>query len=276
MSTFASQFAELQHENTQLREKLSSFDKAQERIDAAEQLTKEAWQQNERLEKELKDAKAELEKASQLREQEKSKVDKTTKDLSKSIESLLGKLPICRFIFFIVSCRTRTDSYITPAAVDMPINRADPKEVEAMSEPISFAADAVDRALELVTEAKSALSHLYRLVLPRLPQAKTLHELSETFLVKETAAIEVLKRKSRVFGAFLALQIIMGNGVELNFEEVVKMLPRDKEGADIDLSPFVDRAKDCALALIQFADENKKAKTAGDASSSVQTHAPPA
>ena len=62
-----------------------------------------------------------------------------------------------------------------------------------MSEPLSFAADSADTVRGLVVEAKAALAHLYKLVLPRLPQERSLHELAETFLVKKKTAIEVLK-----------------------------------------------------------------------------------
>ena len=86
----------------------------------------------------------------------------------------------------------------------MPVNRADKDQVEAMEDPVAFAADSADRVRELVVKAKAALWRLFGLVLPKLPEEKTLHELTETFLVKETTAVEVLKRTSRIYGAFLA------------------------------------------------------------------------
>ena len=157
----------------------------------------------------------------------------------------------------------------------MPVNRSDSVQVEAMGDPLSFAADSADKVRGLVVEAKAALAHLYKLVLPRLPQERTLHELAETFLVKKTTAVEVLKRNSRIYGAFLALQVMMGNGFELNYEEVVRMLPKDKDGALVDLTPFVERAKECATGLVEFAEANKKKKPKKDApSTSAQTHVP--
>src|SRR4051812_13609341 len=83
ISSFAKEFAEHQQENSQLREKLARFDMAQEQLDAADKLAKEAWQQNESLQKELKGVKAELEKVVQLWEQEKFDADKAAKHLSK-------------------------------------------------------------------------------------------------------------------------------------------------------------------------------------------------
>src|SRR4051812_39546401 len=99
-----------------------------------------------------------------------------------------------------------------------------------MSNPIAFAADSVDKIRGLVVESKAALAHLFKLVLPRPPQEKTLHELSKTFLVKEETDVEVLKRTSRIYSAILALQVMMGNGIEVNYQEMVKMLPKDEDG----------------------------------------------
>ena len=145
-----------------------------------------------------------------------------------------------------------------------------------MGEPISFAADSADKVRGLVVEAKAALAHLYKLVLPKLPQEKSLHELAETFLVKRKTAVEVLKRNSRIYGAVLALQVMMGNGVELDYEEVVRTLPKDKDGVLVDLAPFDERAKLCATSLVEFVEANKKKRsTDKDApSASAQTHIP--
>src|SRR3954462_12540022 len=98
---------------------------------------------------------------------------------------------------------------------------SDPAQVEAINEPISFAAESVNKVQGLVMEAKTALARLHRLVLPKVPQVKTFHELSDTFLVKEKTAVEVLKSKPLVFGPYLALQIMMGNAVELDNERMV-------------------------------------------------------
>ena len=91
MSTFASQFAELESENARLRKELEVSGTAQEQIGKANQLAEEAWQQNEDLKKELSETKAKLEEAMKLREQEKLADEETAKQLSKSIESHLGE-----------------------------------------------------------------------------------------------------------------------------------------------------------------------------------------
>ena len=95
MSSFATQYTELELENTRLRQELAISGAAQEQICKAYQLAEEAWQQNEDLKKELLEVKAESEKATKLREQEKIAAEEAAKRLSKSIESLLGK---CQFV----------------------------------------------------------------------------------------------------------------------------------------------------------------------------------
>ena len=168
--------------------------------------------------------------------------------------------------------------FLFVAAADVPVNRADPAQVTAMKDPVSFAAAGADKVKALVLEAKAALSHLHKLVLPRLPQEKSLHDLAETFIVKEKTAVEVLKRNSKIYGAVLALQLMMGCGVELNYEEAVQTLPKNKDGVVVDLSPFAERATVCAAGLIQFteASSSKKAPAAdGGPSASAQTNLPP-
>ena len=93
----------------------------------------------------------------------------------------------------------------------MPNNRADPAHVAAMDNPVSFAADSADKVRALVAEAKAALAHLHKLVLPKLPQDKSLHDLAETFIIKEKTAVEVLKRNSKIYGAVLALQLLLAS-----------------------------------------------------------------
>ena len=95
MSSFATRYTELELENNRLHQELAISIIAQEQIGKANQLAEEAWQQNEDLKKELLEAKAELEKATKLREQEKAAAEEAAKRLSKSIESLLGK---CQFV----------------------------------------------------------------------------------------------------------------------------------------------------------------------------------
>src|SRR4051794_36123149 len=50
---------------------------------------------------------------------------------------------------------------------------------------------------------RTLLLLISKLVLARLPQDNTLHELTKAFLVKETTVVEVVKHNSHVYGAFI-------------------------------------------------------------------------
>ena len=164
---------------------------------------------------------------------------------------------------------------VVSAAVDIPINRADAQQVKAMDDPASFAAEAASRVQVLVTKAKGALSTMFGLVFPKLPQEKSLEEMAETFIAKGSSRIEVFKRTSRTLGAFLAFQLLMGYGVEADFEAMLTDLPRAADGSEVDLTQFTVRARECARQLIALA-ENDKAKNVDKAtpSAAAQTAAP--
>ena len=93
---------------------------------------------------------------------------------------------------------------IVSAAADIPINRADTQQVKAMDDPASFAAEAASHVQVLVTKAKTALSTMFGLVFPKLPQEKSLEEMAQAFIANGGSKIEVLKRTSRTLGALLA------------------------------------------------------------------------
>ena len=84
----------------------------------------------------------------------------------------------------------------TSAAADIPVNRADAQQVKAMDDPASFAAEAASRVQVLVTKAKGALSTMFGLVFPKLPQEKSLEELAQAFIANGGSKIEVHKRTS--------------------------------------------------------------------------------
>ena len=71
---------------------------------------------------------------------------------------------------------------VDSVAADIPVNRADEQQVKAMDDPASFAAEAVARVQTLVTKVKGALSTMFGLVFPKLPQNKPLEEMAQTFI----------------------------------------------------------------------------------------------
>jgi hypothetical protein len=60
----------------------------------------------------------------------------------------------------------------------------------------------------------------------------------DAFSVNTDDAIEVFKRTSCLYGALLVFLLLMGYGFEADMELLTKELPKDKDGAAIDLSSF--------------------------------------
>ena len=164
---------------------------------------------------------------------------------------------------------------VTSAAADIPVNRADELQVKAMDDAVSFAAESASLVQMLLTKAKSALSTLFGLVFPKLPQDKMLEELAKTFIVDGGGRIEVLKRTSHILGALLAFQLLMGYGVEADFEAMLLDLPKAADGTEVDLTQFTARARECARQLISLAEADKSKNVGRDTpSASAQTVAP--
>ena len=166
-------------------------------------------------------------------------------------------------------------SLITSAAADIPVNCADAQQVKAMDDPVSFAAESASRVQTLVTKAKGALSTMFGLVFPKLPQNKSLEEMAQTFVANGSSRIEVLKRTSRTLGALLAFQLLMGYGVEADFVAMLQDLPKAADGTEVDLTQFTARARECARQLISLVDADKAKNVGKDTpSASAQTNAP--
>ena len=100
--------------------------------------------------------------------------------------------------------------------------------------------------LGLLKKAKGALSRLYSMIFPKMKEDKTLDDMAASFLVDPSKPVEVLKRRSRLFGAVLTFQLLMGHGMESNLEELSKTLPVDNDHNLIDLEPYKRSAVTCA------------------------------
>ena len=117
----------------------------------------------------------------------------------------------------------------------MPVDRSNLAQVGSIDDAVSFALSSNEQTQELLKKAKVTLSKLYRLVFPKLPQGKTLGEMTEAFFVDYPDPIEVLKRSSRIYGALLTFQLLMGHGVSADFEELSKFIPIEEDGSLVNL-----------------------------------------
>jgi hypothetical protein len=93
------------------------------------------------------------------------------------------------------------------------------------------------------------------MIFPKMKQDKTLDEMADAFLVDPSEPVEVLKRRSRLFGAVLTFQLLMGHGMGSELEKLSKALPVDDDNHLVDLEPFKRSAVTCANQLLKLVDE---------------------
>jgi hypothetical protein len=109
------------------------------------------------------------------------------------------------------------------------------------------------------------------MMFPKLDQNKTLGEIANTFFIDSSNAIEVLKRRSRLYRAVLAFQLLMGHGLESKLEQLSKALPTDAYGSLVDLALFNESAQLCAGRLLKLVDGEKK-KAASETAPKAHLH----
>ena len=141
-----------------------------------------------------------------------------------------------------------------------------------MSDALSFATDSSNQVQGLLQKTKGALSKLFSMMFPKLNQDKTLGEMADAFFIDSSEAIEVLKRRSRLYGAVLTFQLLMGHGLGSELEKLSKALPVDANECIVNLEPFKQSAVLCANQLLKLVDEdkNKAASEVAPDSSSAQ------
>jgi hypothetical protein len=126
-----------------------------------------------------------------------------------------------------------------------------------MSDAISFVVDSSEQIQELLKKTKEALSKLLLLMFPKLDQDKTLGELVKTFFIDSGNTIEVLKRRSRLYGVLIAFQLLMEYGFEADLERLTKALPKNKDGSTVKLGLSNDSAHICASQLLKLVEDQK-------------------
>nr|XP_051212788.1 uncharacterized protein LOC127330703 isoform X2 [Lolium perenne] len=218
----------MEAENAHLREVAKS---STEQLEKANKLATEAQKEAASL-KELNLLKEKMKEEEQLKFEAQAQADKKEGDLHKSIESLLG-------------------------AADMPVDRTNRLRVDSMSDAICFVVDSSEQIQELLKKTKEDFSKLFLMMFPKLDQDKTLGELVNTFFVDSGSTIEVLKRRSRLYGVLLAFQLLMEYGFEADLERLTKALPKNKDGSTVKLGLFNDSARICASQLLKLVEDQK-------------------
>jgi hypothetical protein len=141
-----------------------------------------------------------------------------------------------------------------------------------MLDALSFATESNDQLQGLLKKTIWALSKLFSMMFPKLDQNKTLGEMEETFFIESSDTIEVLKRRSRLYGAVLTFLLLMGHGLGSDLEKLSKVLPVDADNCLVNLEPFKQSSMLCTNRLLKLVEEDKN-KTASEASPCSSTHA---
>lgn len=107
-----------------------------------------------------------------------------------------------------------------------------------MIDALSLAAESNIQVLGVLQRTKGALSRLFSMIFPKMKQDKTLGEMADAFLIDPSEPVEVLKRRSRLYGVVLTFQLLMGHGLSSELEKLSKALPVDDNDCLINLEPF--------------------------------------
>ncbi|KAK1684326.1 hypothetical protein QYE76_045174 [Lolium multiflorum] len=139
-------------------------------------------------------------------------------------------------------------------AANITVTRRHQLREDSTSDALSLAAESNVQVLGLLQKTRGALSRLYSMIFPKVKQDKTLGEMADAFLVDPSEPVEVLKRRSRLFGAVLTFQLLMGHGLESDLEKLSKALPVDDNNHLVDLEPFKRSEMTCANQLLELVD----------------------
>ncbi|KAK1666781.1 hypothetical protein QYE76_054940 [Lolium multiflorum] len=236
VADFADQFSRLESENAHLRKTVKT---SADQVLEANRLADDAQNENILLKDELKKLKQKMKDEKDARREAAAAADEKEGVLRESIANLLG-------------------------AADITINRARKLREDSMSDALSLAAESNVQVLGLLQRTKGALSRLFSMIFPKMEQDKTLGEMADAFLVDPSEPVEVLKHRSRLFGAVLTFQLLMGHGLGSELEKLSKALPVDDNNCLINVEPFKQSAVTCANQLLKLVDE-AKTKTAPEA-----------
>ena len=150
-----------------------------------------------------------------------------------------------------------TPLVVVVAPGDIPVDKSACLRVGPLEDAISFAIDSADKSKALLGKVKSTLAKLYSQIFPKAPQVTGMEAMLGSFWAQRENPIDFIKRNQRILAATMTFQLLMGHGVDADFEELTKSMPRDDDGELVDLADFVDSAKSCALQLINLVDQEK-------------------
>ncbi|KAK1684564.1 hypothetical protein QYE76_045412 [Lolium multiflorum] len=224
---FAEQFTRLESENAQLRKTVKS---SADQVLEANRLATDAKNENALLKEELKKLKRQMKDEQDARREAAIPTDKKEGVLRDSVKELLE-------------------------AANITVTRRHQLREDSTADAMSLAAESNVQVLGLLQKTKGALSRLFSMIFLKMKQDKTLSKMADAFLVDPSEPVEVLKRRSRLYGAVLTFPLLMGHGMGSDLEELSKALPMDDDNHLVDLEPFKLSAVTCANQLLKLVDE---------------------
>ncbi|KAK1648171.1 hypothetical protein QYE76_065976 [Lolium multiflorum] len=230
---FAEQFTRLEAENAQLRKTVKS---SADQVLEANRLATDAKKENAMLKEEVSKLKQQMKDEQDAKRAAAVAIDKKEGVLRESIKDLLE-------------------------AANITVTRRHQLREDSTSDALSLAAESNVQVLGLLQKTRGALSRLYSMIFPKVKQDKTLGEMADAFLVDPSEPVEVLKRRSRLFGAVLTFQLLMGHGLESDLEKLSNALHVDDDNHLVDLEPFKISAITCANQLLKLVDEAQAKST---------------
>ena len=268
VSEFAEQFVKMETENIRLKSELT----------VTKNLVVDEHLKNEALEQEVAKLKKDLDKEIKARESAEAALSGHEVRLHEAAEALLGEFFLvtgCRSIILLLIYHEvmLTSLLVVIVAADIPVDKSARLRVGPLEDAITFAIDSADKSKALFGKVKSTLVKLYGQIFPRAPQVTGLEAMLGSFWAQRENPIDFIKRNQRILAATMTFQLLMGHGVNADFEELTKSMPRDDDGELVDLADFKDSAKSCALQLINLVDQ-EKAKIQ-EAPTPASTPAPP-
>ena len=127
--------------------------------------------------------------------------------------------------------------------------------------------DAVEKVSELFLRVKVALERWHSNVLPEAELPKTFGELLEKFAASDDPLMEYRATKLKE-GAESALLMVLAHGVEEStLEKIAASFPKDDEGQEVDVKPFVKPSRKYARKINEYLTARKKKLTSESTSS---------
>ena len=121
--------------------------------------------------------------------------------------------------------------------------------------------DAEEKISELFLRIKVALERWHSNVLPEVELPKTFGELLEEFAASDDPLMGYRATKLKE-GAESALLMVLAHGVEEStLEKIAASFPKDDEGQEVDVKPFVKPSRKYARKINEYLTARKKKLT---------------